>query len=191
MLACNCSQNLQISQHIEYLLLFTQDPLKCQSCILFEHLSPSLSLCQIYWMPQVKLWFLSALCRETDWALRCLATGWNARDQLFMGRDADPWEMFSFSFFFFLLNLMSCQNINLWPQQLINVQTKTFECVSSQIPTGVECCGEGAGYKSTEISRVLDSSDKMLISTVDVCLGVFLVSVAMWVVGADAGAWTF
>lgn len=101
MLACNCSQNLQISQHIEYLLLFTQDPLKCQSCILFEHLSPSLSLCQIYWMPQVKLWFLSALCRETDWALCCLATGWNARDQLFMGRDADPWEMFSFSFFLF------------------------------------------------------------------------------------------
>lgn len=61
----------------------------------------SLSLCQIYWMPQVKLWFLSALCRETDWALRCLATGWNPRDQLFMGRDADPWEMFSFSFFLF------------------------------------------------------------------------------------------
>lgn len=140
--------------------------------LIWASLSPSLSVCQIYWMPRVKLWFLSALCRETDWAPRCLATGWNAKDQFFMGRDADPWEMF----FLFFFNLMSCQNINLWPQQLINVQTKTFECVSSQIPTGVECCGEGAGYKSTEISRVLDFSDKTLISTADVCLCVFLVS---------------
>lgn len=188
MLACNCSQNLQISQHIEYLLLFTQDPLKCQSCILFEHLSPSLSLSDLLNAPSKIVIFISFVQRNRlspalfgDW-LECQRSAFHGQR---------CWSLRNVLIFFFLLNLMSCQNINLWPQQLINVQTKTFECVSSQIPTGVECCGEGAGYKSTEISRVLDSSDKMLISTVDVCLGVFLVSVVMWVVGADAGAWTF
>lgn len=64
MLACNCSQNLQISQHIEYLVLFTQDPLKCQSCILFEHLSPSLSLSDLLNAPSKIVIFISFVQRN-------------------------------------------------------------------------------------------------------------------------------
>lgn len=64
MLACNCSQNLQISQHIEYLLLFTQDPLKCQSCILFEHISPSLSLSDLLNAPSKIVIFISFVQRN-------------------------------------------------------------------------------------------------------------------------------